>query len=188
MQADFKRILPDLFRAGELELTTDASGYIYLPSNSFEVELIVKTSNKDPLEAMDKKIKFAGTGWYHDGVQTTGDDAGKRRIMVRKAGAAWASLGITIDYLIEYAELTDLEGTPYPFVQQRYRNMLTELQAFMLHMEGGKEGAKEAEKHWNVYQFFLKQAAKDMLDKSPRFMSSAHPDAGDAHSSPMLSS
>lgn len=191
MQADFKRFMPDLFRGTAQALTTDASGYIYLPTTAMEVELLVKTTGNDPIEPMSKELKYLATGWYEDGVQTTGGEAGKRRIMIRNEGAVWASLGVTVDILVEYAELTALSGsgsTPYPFVAQRYRNMLTELQAFMLHMEGGKESAGEAEKHWNVYRFFLEQAKKDALDKRPHFMAIAHADAGDARTNRIVSS
>lgn len=181
MQADFKRIFPSLFRGDAQALTTDASGYIYLPTNSFEIELLVITSSGKHLDPLDKVHKYEGTGWYHDGInQTAGDNLGKRRIMIRKTGAVWASLAVTVDILIEFPELTALDGTPYPFVQNRYINMLTELQAFMMYMEGGKETAKNAEKHWNMYQFLLKQARLDTLDKLPVFMSTAHADAGDS--------
>lgn len=188
MQGDFKRILPELFRGDAQSLTTDTSGWIYLPSNAFEVELLTITSSSDPLEPIAKEMRFLRSGWYHDGVQTSGGNAGKRRIMVRNVGAAWANLALTVDILIEYPELTSVSGTPYPFVQQRYLNMLTELQTFMLYMEGGKESAGEATRHWNVYQFLLDQVRKDMLDKRPQFMAVAHNDAGDYDPSRVVSS
>lgn len=180
MQGDVARILPDLFRGDEQLLTADSSGYIYLLSSTFEVEAVTLTSGKTPLAPMHKKNRFAGTGWYHDGVQTSGPSAGKKRIMIRNCGAAWANAAITVDALIEYPALSDTDGVPYPFVQQRYLNMLTELQTFMLNMEGGKEAAGEAEKHWNAYQFLLGQLKKDSLDKVPRYMSISHADAGDS--------
>lgn len=183
MQADFKRFLPELFRGPAQALTTNASGYALLSADSFEVELVVVTSSKIPLERISKEFKYQGTGWYHDGIDTA---TGKRRLMFRQAGAAWPSLAVTIDTLIEFPELTALDGTPYPFVQSRYLNMLTELQTFMFLMEQGKEQAPEAERHWNVYQYLLGQAKKDMLDKRPEFMASAHADAGDSHNSPAL--
>jgi hypothetical protein len=188
MQADFKRILPDLFRGDAQSLTTDASGYIYLPANTFEVELLVLTSGSSPLDPISKSLKYVATGWYHDGMQTSGPGIGKRRIMIRNAGAAWTSLGVTVDALIEFPELTDLTAVPYPFVQQRYLNMLTELQTFMMHMEGGKESAGEAEKHWNAYQFLLGQVKKDSLSKLPEFISTAHSDAGDGFGRALISS
>lgn len=180
MQADFKRILPDLFRGDAQSLTTSAAGYIFLPLNSFEVELLTLTSSGLELEPMPKSLKNIGTGWYHDGIHQTADaNQGKRRIMLRNAGAAWASVATTVDILIEYPSLTTLSGTPYPFVQQRYLNMLTELQTFMLHTEGGKEAADQAKGHWEIYQFLLSQVKKDALDKRPQFVSQAHSDAGD---------
>jgi hypothetical protein len=181
MQTDVRPILPELFRGAAQSLTADASGIIFLPTTVFHVESIVKTSStQEMLEPMSKELKYLATGWYHDGVHTTADaDVGKRKIAIRKDGAAWASLAVTVENLVEFAVLTDLNGTPFPFVQQRYRNMLTELQAFMMHMEGGKETAKEAEKHWNAYQFFLKQLKQqDSLDSRPRFQTIAHSDAG----------
>lgn len=184
MQADVKRILPDLFRGDAQALTTDASGYIYLPTNAFEVEVLVKTSGKLPIDPISKTLKYQATGWYDDGMQTSGDGIGKRRIMFRNAGAAHASLAVTVDILIEYPELTALDSIPYPFVQQRYLNMLTELQAFMFAMEGGKEAAGTAEKHWNMYQFLLGQLKKDRLNKLPEFIASSHNDAGDASFGP----
>ena len=184
MQADFKRIVPDLFRGDTQSLTSDASGYIFLPTNSFEVELIVRSSNNDEIEPIDKAIKYRATGWYHDGIDTATNF--KKRVMLRYDGAAWASLAVKVDILIEYPELTAIDATPYPFVQQRYLNMLTELQAFMLHMEGGKESKAEAEKHWNMYQFLLGQTKKDTLDKRPHFMSHGHSDAGDGRALPMI--
>lgn len=187
MQADFKRFMPDLFRGASQSLTSDSSGYIYLSAASFEVEVIVRTSDSIPLDPMSKQMKYRGTGWYFDGIHTTVDsNAGKRQIMLRQDGAAWTSLGVTVDTLVEYPELTAVTDTPHPFVQQRYRNMLVELQAFMLHMEGGKESAKEAEKHWNMYQFLLAQAKKDALSKLPEFMPISHADAGDMNSIPMV--
>lgn len=186
MQADVKRILPDLFRGDTQSLTTDASGYIYLPTNAFEVEVIVLTSSKEPLDPLPKTNKYRGTGWYHDGMQTSGDGIGKRRIMVRNGGNAHTSLALSVDILIEYPELTALDGIPYPFVQQRYMNMLTELQAFMYAMEGGKEAAATAEKHWNMYQFLLGQLKKDRLDKFPEFIAVGHNDAGDGRSLPFI--
>ena len=185
---DFKRIMPDMFRGDEQALTTDASGYIYLPINSFEVEAIVITSNKDPLEPMSKRLKNIATGWYHDGAQTSGSGIGKRRIMIRKDGVAWPSLAVTVDLLIEFPELTTLAGIPYPFVQQRYLNMLTELQSFMLYMEGGKEAETSAAKHWKMYQFLLEQVKKDSLSKLPEFMAFAHSDAGDSRAVPLIQS
>lgn len=187
MQADVKHILPDLFRGAAQALTADSSGYIYLSTASFEVELLVLTSDHRPIDPMSKSLKYQGTGWYFDGIHTTADsNVGKRQIMLRNAGAGWASVAVTVDCLVEYPELTATSDTPYPFVQQRYRNMLTELQAFMLHMEGGKESAKEAEKHWNAYQFFLAQVKKDSLSKLPEFLPGAHSDAGDFNFSPRL--
>lgn len=183
MQQDFKHFVPDLFRGDAQSLTSDASGYIYLPTNSFEVEKLVMASGNTPLPFMSKQNKYQGTGWYFDGVRTSD---GKRRVMLRQDGAAWTSLATTVDILIEYAELTAVSDTPHPFVQQRYRNMLTELQAFMLHMEGGKESAGEATKHWNVYQFLLGQARKDSLTKAPEFMAESHSDAGDSRSLPSI--
>ena len=191
MQSDFRRFMPAMFRGAAQALTSDASGYIYLPTTAMEVELLIVTSSENQIEPMAKELKYVGTGWYEDGVQTSGAEAGKRRIMLRNEGAAWTSLAVTVDILVEYAELTALSGsgsTPYPFTAQKYRNMLTELQAFMLHMEGGKESAKEAEKHWNVYQFFLKECKKDALDKRPHFMAIAHSDAGDSRSPRFVSS
>ena len=185
MQADFKRILPDLFRGPQQSLTSDASGYIYLATNTSEIELIVKSSGNIPIEHIDKNLKYVGTGWYEDGIDTTTNF--KRQIMLRYAGAAWTSLAVKVDTLIEYPELSALSDTPYPFVQNKYINMLTELQAFMYHMEGGKENAKEAEKHWNMYQFLLAQVKRDPLDKQPRYMTVTHSDGGDGSSVPLYS-
>lgn len=188
MQADFKKFAPELFRADALSLTADSEGFIYLPTNSFEVEMLVMSSGQGELGPMNKRDKYQATGWYHDGIETTaGANLGKRRIMIRKSGAAWANLAVLVDVLTEYDDLTDLNGTPHPFTQNRYLNMLTELQTFFFHMEGGKEVAKEAEKHWNVYQHFLAQARKDFLHKGPEYMAHAHPDAGGGMRLPSLS-
>ena len=179
MQGDFKRIFPELFRGDAQTLTTDANGYIYLDPSTFEIEQIVKSGSKESVGPMDKKNKYESTGWYVDGAQTSGTGAGKLRIQFRNSGAPWTSTTFVVDALREYPELDALDDIPYPFVQQRYLNMLTELQAFMLYTEGGKESAGQAEKHWNIYQFLLKEAKKDRLHQLPQFMAEAHPDAGD---------
>ena len=189
MQGDFKKFAPELFRGDTQSLTTDASGYIFLPLNSFDIELISQQSDaEDELEPIHKAQKYVATGWYFDGIcSTVGTNLGKRRIMVRNAGAAWASLALYVDCLIEYDDLTATSASPVPFVQNRYLNMLTELQAFFFYLEKGKENAKDADKHWQIYSHFLKQASLDFLDRRPHFMANAHPDAGDGLSSPYLS-
>src|SRR3990167_967466 len=164
MQLDFRRFAPDLFRGARQSLTSDASGYIYLPTTVYEVEGIWLQSNTDQeLEKIDKRQMYQLTGWYHDGVNTTaGGDVQKRKIMLRNNGAVYASTAVYVEVTYEYADLSAVADPPYPFTGKGYQNMLTEIQTFFYYMEQGKEHAKDAEKHWNVYQHFLKEARKDM--------------------------
>lgn len=187
MQLDFRRFAPDLFRGTTLSLTTDASGYIYLPVTTYEVETIAQQSDpKYTPEKIQKKEKYVGSGWYHDGVQTSGDNAGKRRIAFRKEGAAWTSYAVYVDVLVEYPDLIATSAAAYPFVQSGYLDMLTELQAFFYFLEQGKEHAKDMEKHWQIYQHFLKQARLDLQDDAPTIGDIGHPDAGSYFQGPYL--
>lgn len=178
MQADFKRVFPDLFRGDMQTLTTDASGYVYLNANTFEIELVT-TQDGEELDPIIKRNKNDVTGWYIDGAQTSGASAGKLRLAFRNAGAAWVGLVVKIDTLIEYPELATVDAIPYPFVQQRYLNMLTEMAAVMLYAEGGKESAEQMKRHLDMYNFLLENAKKDRMHQLPQYQGTPHSDAGD---------
>lgn len=185
MQRDFRTLMPELFRANE-SITTDASGYIMLPTYVLEVEDI-RDSNNIKLNRIDIEQKFTGSGYYPEGMDTSGGAAdGKRRLMVREAGAAKASTAYRVHYIREYSDLASTSATPYPFTQKAYLDMLTTLQAYYWLAEQGDERKKEKEERWNEYQRQLKMAGYDTLDDEPEYLTTTHGDAGNYRSYPIL--
>ncbi len=173
-----------MFRDNE-NITTDASGYLLLPSYVHEVEFMVPTSNTNmKLELMDIEDKYNGTGFYEHGMDTS---VGKRRLMVREGGAAKVSTAYTVHYLKEYSDLTSTAGTPYPFVASAHLDLLTTLQAYFYYAEQGREKEKDAVTQLNLYKaFFGDGPAKEKLNDEAVYGRSSHSDTGNKRAFPIF--
>lgn len=186
LQRDFRMLMPDLFR-DKSALSTDASGWIYLPTYALEVE-DVRDSNDRPVARIDRKNQFDATGYFHDGMDTQGSsNDGKRRLMIRNAGAAQAaSVSYTVYYTREYSDLASTSAVPYPFTGKAYLDMLVTLQAFYWLSEQGDERVKEKKDRLDDYKMQLQMAGFDALDDEPEYLTSTHSDAGNPRSYPIL--
>lgn len=186
LQRDFRTIMPDLFR-DKSSLTTDASGYIYLPTYVLEVE-DVRDSNNNPVTRIDLKDQFSSSGYFHYGVETTaGANEGKRRIAIRDSGQAKAaSATYTVYFTREFSDLASSSAVPHPFSGKMYLDMLTTLQAYYWLAEQGDERKKEKEERWSEYNRQMQMAGYDALDDEPEYLTSTHADAGNARSYPIL--
>lgn len=184
MQLDFRVLRPDMFRDNE-SITTDSDGYLNLPNYVYEVEFIY-TSDNLKLSRIDLESKLHGSGYYEEGVQTSGANDGKRRLMVRENGAAKTSTTYTVQYLREYDDLSATSDTPYPFVGKAWLDMLSTLQAYFYFAEQGKERSKEKAAKLEEYDKMLGESAGEHLDDEPEYLYSTHGDAGDKRTSPTL--
>lgn len=186
LQRDFRTLSPDLFR-DKSALTTDASGYIYLPTYVLEVE-DVRDSNNVRVPRIDLKEQFTNSGYFHYGMNTTaGADNGKRRIAIREAGrAVAASASYTVYFVREFDDLSSSSSVPYPFTGKSYLDMLTTLQAYYWLMEQGEERRKEKDDKFRDYNIQLNMAGFDVLDDEPEYLSSSHADAGPYRRYPIL--
>lgn len=186
LQRDFRTLSPDLFR-DHSTLTTDASGYIYLPTYVLEVE-DVRDSNNLPVPRIDLKEQFTGSGYFHYGMNTAGAaDDGKRRIAIRESGRAKAaSASYTVYFTREFSDLASSSSVPYPFTGKSYLDMLTTLQAYYWLMEQGEERRKEKDDKFRDYNIQLNMAGFDALDDEPEYLSSSHSDAGNYRRYPIL--
>lgn len=176
MQEDFAVFAEELFRANEA-LTTDASGYLLLPTYVTEVEDIRWTNSVHrKLKKINKDFRHTHTGYYHDGIDTSSN---KRRLMVRDGGnTPTTGTSFNVHYLREFSDLANESDPPIPFVGKRYLDMLTTLQAYYYYTEQGKEKAKDAEQKLKEYKMMLDAARKDFFDDEPDYGTSNHPDAG----------
>jgi hypothetical protein len=162
---------------------TDASGYIYLDTNIYEIEWI-KNSQNLAVPKIEIEDRHYLSGWYHDGVDTATNF--KRRVMVRSNGNASTSTTYTVFFIKEYADLASTSDTPYPFVGKAFLDMLTSLQAYYYYMELGKEKIQDAEAQLTHYKMLLKLAGYEYLDDEPTYGSVSHTDAGDRRTIPVL--
>ena len=185
LQRLFRVYMPELFRRSE-SITTDSSGYLNLPTYVIEVEDIRNSSN-NKLSRIDLEEKFHGTGYYPEGMDISGGaNDGKRRLLVRENGSAKASTAYTVMYLREYTDLASTAGTPYPFTQKAWLDMLTTLQAYFWLAEQGDERKKEKEEQWKVFERHVQLAGFEGLDDEPEYGATSHADAGDRRSYPIL--
>lgn len=184
MQQDFRTFAPELFRDNE-PITTDSDGYLNLPTYVYEVERI-EDGNQNKLYPINLELKNIETGYYFDGMQTTGANDGKRRIMVRSSGTAKANTAYTVHYLKEYDDLSATNDTPYPFTGKAYLDMLTTLQAYYWLIEQGKERVKEADRRFREYKKALENAQRDYVHDEPEYGITTSMDAGDRRTSPIL--
>lgn len=185
LQQDFRIFQPELFRVAE-SLTTDASGYIYLPLYALEVEDI-RDGNNNKVDKIDPDQRFTGSGYYHDGMSTSGASDGKRRIMIRDSGKAKASgASYSVQFLREYDDLASTSAKPYPFTGKMYLDMLTNLQAWYWLAEQGKERKSEKDDRFGDYQNQLQKAGFNLLDDEPEYLQTTHADAGSRNSYPIL--
>lgn len=186
MQRDFRNLVPDWFR-DKSTLTTDASGYIYLPTYVLEVEDI-RDSNNHPVDKINLQEQFTSSGYYHYGMDTSGGaNDGKRRIAFRDAGAAKGSgASYTVYYTREYADLSSVSSVPYPFSQKAYLDMLVTLQAYYWLAEQGDERKSEKDERFAEYKRQKEMAQTETFDEAPEFLMSSHGDVGNASSYPML--
>jgi hypothetical protein len=186
LQRDFRTLMPDLFR-DKSTLTTDASGWIYLPTYVLEVE-DVRDSNNRPVGRIDRKNQFDSSGYFHDGMDTAGNsNDGKRRLMIRESGEAKAAnASYTVYYTREYSDLATTAGVPYPFTGKAYLDMLVTLQAYYWLAEQGDERTKEKKDRLDDYKMQLQMAGFDALDDEPEYLTSTHSDAGNPRSYPIL--
>ena len=183
MQEDFSQFYPDLFRSSS-DITSNASGYILLPTNATKIEMIVTASNTDERwYLMRKEAMYWGTGYYEDGYDSS---SGKRRVMVRDSGAAKASTQFTVHYTLEFSDLTATTDPTPPFVGKRYLDMMTTLQAYYYYIELGEEKAKDAQIQFDLYNRLLSDAKKDVFDKGAVYGMTRHGDAGATRRYPIL--
>lgn len=180
MQRDFRTLMPDLFR--DKSTLTSASGYLYLPTYVMEVE-DVRDSNNVPVARIDRKSQFDSSGYFHDGVDTSGGaNDGKRRLSIRSSGQAASNASYVVYYTREYSDLSSVSSVPYPFTQKAYLDMLTSLQAWYWLGEQGDERKNERSERWEDYMKQRAMAGFDALDDEPEYLMSTHPDAGEANS------
>ena len=184
MQEDFQVFAEGLFRANE-NIATTAAGYLLLPNYLTELEMIVTTANTSEIwDLMDRELINVGTGYYWDGIDTA--STGKRRLMVRQRGIAKASTTFTVYYLREYDDLTLTTSVPYPFVGDRYLDLLTTLQAYYWLIEQGDNRAGEAQRQYNIYKSLLSDVRRTYFDDNPVYGRSSNSDAGDSRRYPLL--
>lgn len=181
LQRDFRTFMPDLFR-DKSSLTT-TSGWLYLPTYVMEVE-DVRDGNNVPVKRIDRKEQFTSSGYFHDGVDTSGGtNDGKRRLMVRDAGRAKADgASYTVYFTREFSDLASVSSTPYPFTSKAYLDMLTTLQAWYWLGEQGDERKGEKSDKWDDFVKQKAMAGFDVLDDEPEYLMSTHADAGEAYS------
>ena len=186
LQRDFRTLMPDLFR-DKSALTTDASGYLYLPTYVLEIEDI-RDSNNKKVERIDIKNQFTSSGYFHYGIETTaGANVGKRRIAIRSGGQAQAaSATYTVYFTREYPDLASVSSVPFPFTGKAYLDMLTTLQAYYWLSEQGDERKGEKDEQWKAYRRLNEMAGYDALDDEPEYLTSTHSDAGNYRTSPIL--
>lgn len=186
MQRDFRLMMPEWFR-DKSSLTTDASGYIYLPTYVAEIEE-VRDSNNVEVTRIDVKQRFSSSGYYHYGMETTaGANHGKRRLAFREGGAAKGSGAVfTVHFLREYDDMASVSATPYPFTQKAFLDMLTTLQAYYWLAEQGEERKKEKDERWSEYNRQKELAETETLDENPEYLHSSHADSGNRDSYPVL--
>lgn len=183
MQEDFQIFGEELFRTNE-DITSITGGYILIPNYLTELEMIVSKDNLfNHWEKIDKHLMYIDTGYFWDGIDS---GSGKRRIMVRERGQAKVNAQFTVHFLREYADLTALDSVPYPFVGNRYLDLLTELQSYYFFVEQGDDRAVEAQRHFNIYKTLMGDVRRTYFDDAPTYGSSHSNDAGNERRYPLL--
>lgn len=175
--ADWRKFDPGLFRPARDSVATDTAGILLLDPEFTRLELLEDVNGREYRKIGDARdIRYA-TGFIFQGFDAT---AGKRQLKVYSNGSVVAS---TTLYWYNIAQMlmgsTDAAKSAIP---NDFRKLITFRAAYLYYRDKGTAFITSKEDWKRDYEQELDKAEAwyKNVDRSPQFVQSLDPDAGDA--------